>query len=175
MPIPKYALLENERRFLVAPARLPDLTGLPFRQIEDRYVTGTRLRLRSMTDSETGVRDLKFCKKYPGGDPVSGPITNLYLTEAEHQLLSALPARTIVKRRYRLPHGGRSFGIDLFGGELSGLMLCEAEAEGREAIMALAFPPWAVREVTDDPFFSGGNLCAVTAAELEVRLREAPP
>jgi CYTH domain-containing protein len=171
MSIPKYAKLENERRFLVDAARLPDLTGLPFRRIEDRYVIGTRLRLRSMTDSVTGVRELKFCKKYEGDDPVSGPITNLYLSEAEHAALSALPARTISKRRYRLDHGGRGFGVDVFEGELTCLMLCEAEAESREAIMALIFPPWAGREVTADRFFTGGNLAALTAAELAARLK----
>lgn len=170
MPIPKYALLENERRFLVDVARLPDLSRLPFRRIEDRYVIGARLRLRSMTDSATGARELKFCKKYPGDDPVSGPITNLYLTEDEHRLLCALPARTLVKRRYRLPHGGRGFGVDVFEGELVGLHLCEAEAESRETVLALDFPPWAVREVTGDPFFTGGNLSGVTAAELARRL-----
>ena len=85
-------------------------------------------------------------------------------------MLGALPARIIVKRRYRVPYGGRPFGIDLFEGELAGLLLCEAEAENREAILALAFPPWATREVTDDPFFAGGNLCAATAAELAARL-----
>ena len=170
MTLPKYAKLENERRFLVDAARLPDLAGLPFRRIEDRYVIGTRLRLRSMTDSATGARELKFCKKYPGDDPVSGPITNLYLSEAEHAVLAALPARVISKRRYRLDHDGRGFGVDVFEGELVGLRLCEAEAESREAILALAFPPWAAREVTADPFFTGGNLSTITAAELARRL-----
>jgi CYTH domain-containing protein len=169
MTIPKYAELENERRFLVAAARLPDLSDLPFRRIEDRYVVGTRLRLRSTTDSVTGARELKFCKKYEGDDPVSGPVTNLYLSEAEHAVLAALPARVIAKRRYRLDHGGRGFGVDVFEGELTGLILCEAEAESREAIMALAFPPWAAREVTADPFFTGGNLSTIPAAELARR------
>jgi CYTH domain-containing protein len=168
--LPKYAKLENERRFLVDATRLPDLTGLPFRRIEDRYVIGARLRLRSMTDSVTGARELKFCKKYEGDDAVSGPITNLYLGETEHAVLAALPARPIAKRRYRLDHEGRGFGVDVFEGELTGLMLCEAEAESREAIMALAFPPWAGREVTADRFFTGGHLSTITAAELARRL-----
>jgi CYTH domain-containing protein len=170
MSIPKYAQLENERRFLVDASLLPDLTGLPFRRIEDRYIIGTRLRLRSMTDSATGVRELKFCKKYEGDDPVSGPVTNLYLSEAEHAALAALPARPLSKRRYRLDHDGRLFGVDVFEDELAGLRLCEAEAESREAILALAFPPWAAHEVTADPFFTGGNLSTVTAAELAGRL-----
>ena len=171
-PLPRYALLENERRFLVASP--PDLTGLGFRRIEDRYLDGTRLRLRTMTDSVTGARELKFCKKYGGQDPVSAPITNLYLSEAEYAVLAALPGRTIVKRRYRLAHEGRDFGLDVFEGELAGLALCEAEAGSRAAVMALAFPPWAGREVTADPFFTGGNLCGVSAAELAARLRAEP-
>jgi CYTH domain-containing protein len=86
-------------------------------------------------------------------------------------VLAILPARVISKRRYRLDHGGRGFGIDVFEGELAGLRLCEAEAESREAILALAFPPWATREVTADPFFTGGNLSTLAAAELAARLR----
>jgi CYTH domain-containing protein len=168
--LPKYAKLENERRFLVDAALLPDLAGLPFRRVEDRYVIGTRLRLRSMTDSASGARELKFCKKYEGDDPVSGPVTNLYLSEAEHTVLAALSARIIAKRRYRLDHDGRGFGVDVFEGELAGLMLCEAEAESREAILALTFPPWAGREVTTDRFFTGGRLCMITASELAARL-----
>jgi CYTH domain-containing protein len=171
MSIPKYAQLENERRFLVDAARLPDLAGLAFRRIEDRYVIGTRLRLRSMTDSVSGVRALKFCKKYEGDDPVSGPVTNLYLSEAEHAVLAALPARVVAKRRYRLDHEGRGFGVDVFEGELSGLVLCEAEAETRAAVLALVFPPWAGREVTADRFFTGGNLSGVSAAELAERVK----
>jgi CYTH domain-containing protein len=151
-------------------ARLPELAGLAFRRIEDRYVMGTRLRLRSMTDSASGARELKFCKKYEGDDPVSGPVTNLYLSEAEHAVLIALPARVIAKRRYRLEHEGRGFGVDVFEGELSGLVLCEAEAQTRAAILALVFPPWAVREVTADRFFTGGHLSTITAAELARRL-----
>lgn len=170
MPILKYAKLENERRFLVDAGRLPDLAGLPFRRIEDRYIIGTRLRLRSMTDSVTGARELKFCKKYQSADPVSGPVTNLYLSEAEHAVLAVLPAWVIVKRRYRLDHDGRGFGLDVFEGELAGLRLCEAEAESREAILALPFPPWVGREVTADPFFTGGALSTITAAELAARL-----
>ena len=166
MDIPKYAKLENERRFLVDPTRAPDLAGLAFRRIEDRYLNGTRLRLRAVTDSATGARELKFCKKYGSDDPVSGPIVNAYLTEAEHAALAALPAAVVVKRRYRI--GG--FGLDVFEGALEGLMLCEAEAPTREAVLARAFPDWAAREVTADPFFTGGALCRIGADDLRPRL-----
>jgi CYTH domain-containing protein len=168
--LPKYAKLENERRFLVTPDAGPDLTGAQFRLIEDLYLDDSRLRLRATTDSVTGIRELKFCKKYGSDDPVSGPITNLYLTEAEHALLAVLPGARIAKRRYRVEAGGRSFGLDVFLGALEGLRLCEAEAETREAALAVAFPAWTRREVTHDPFFTGGSLCRIGADELAVRL-----
>lgn len=166
MDLPKYAKLEIERRFLVNPADAPDLTGLAFRRIEDRYLDETRLRLRSMTHSATGARELKFCKKYEGGDAIVGPIVNTYLTEAEHAALAVIPAATIAKRRYRVD----GFGLDVFEGELAGLMLCEAEAPTLEAAQALAFPTWAAREVTTDLFFTGGSLCRTGATIIKARL-----
>jgi CYTH domain-containing protein len=166
MDLPKYAAFEHERRFLVDPACAPCLDGLDFRRIEDRYLDGTRLRLRAVTDSATGEQIFKFCKKYGSDDPISGPVTNLYLEAAEHAALAVLPAALIVKRRYAVD----AVGLDVFEGELSGLMLCEAEAPSREAALSLAFPAWVGREVTGDPFFRGGSLCRIRAEDLQAKL-----
>jgi hypothetical protein len=171
--IPKYALLENERRFLV-PAP-PDLIGARVRRIEDLYLDAGRLRLRRITHFDGHPPDYKLCKKYGSADPVSGPITNLYLSAEEYAVLADLPGRSLAKRRYTLAHAGRAFSVDVFEGPLAGLVMCEAEAATPEAIRALAFPPWATREVTDDPFFSGGQLSRLTAAELAARLAESAP
>jgi CYTH domain-containing protein len=167
--IPKYALLESERRFLVAAA--PDLASARVRLIEDRYLDSGRLRLRRITHFDGHPTEFKLCKKYGSADPASGPIVNIYLTAEEHAALAALPGRPLVKRRHTVAHGGRAFGVDVFEGVLAGLTLCEAEAASPEAIRALVFPPWASREVTADPFFTGGHLAGVTAAELAARLR----
>ena len=43
---PKYARVEWERRWLVDPGQRPDPAGQPLTLIEDRYITGTRLRKR---------------------------------------------------------------------------------------------------------------------------------
>lgn len=164
--IPKYALLENERRFLVDPAKMPNVESLPYRRILDRYLVGTRLRLRSIAHSVTGELEFKFCKKYPTDDPVTGAIVNIYLTAEEHGELAALPAKVITKRRYLLPHGEGVLSLNVFEGELAGLVLCEAEAETREASLAMAFPPWVGREVTEEVFFTGGHLCTLSPNEL---------
>lgn len=170
--IPKYAQLENERRFLVDPVKMPDLDGLAYRRIVDRYVEGTRLRLRSVTHSVTGDVEFKFCKKYPSDDPVSGAIVNIYLTAEEHGELSVLPALIITKRRYLISHAGCLFGLNVFEGDLAGLVLCEAEAETREASLAVGFPPWVGREVTEEPFFTGGHLCTVSATQWRAKAVE---
>jgi len=167
-PIPKYAVLENERRFLVTSP--PALDGARVRLIRDLYLDGGRLRLRRIDHADGQASEFKLCKKYGSADPASGPIVNIYLTPEEHAVFAALPGRPIVKRRHTLEHGGRGFSLDVFEGPLAGLMLCEAEAATPDAIRALDFPPWAAREVTDDPFFTGGALAGTTAAELKARL-----
>lgn len=165
MDDPKYALYEHERRFLVRAGDCPELPRRG-RLIEDLYLDAGSLRLRMVTDETTGEREFKFCKKYPSADPVSGPIVNIYLTELEHEALARLPGAWLRKRRRRV----EGFSVDQFQGPLEGLLLCEAEAASREAVLALAFPAWAREEVTEDPFFTGGNLCRVSAAELRARL-----
>src|SRR5579859_5944302 len=150
MNIPKYAKLENERRFWVPEP--PDLTGARVRRIEDLYLDDSRLRLRAITPLDGAALQFKFCKKYGSDDPASGPIVNIYLTIEEHRLLSALPGKRLVKRRHTVTHNERLFSVDVFEGALAGLVLCEAEAESAEAIRALVFPPWATRDVTDEPF-----------------------
>ena len=166
--IPKYALLENERRFLVREP--PELAGTRVRLIEDRYLDVGRLRLRRITHFDGRPSEHKLCKKYGSADPASEPITNIYLTAEEHAAFAVLPGRPLRKRRHTVAHGGRAFSVDVFEGPLGGLVICEAEAPTPAAVRSLQFPPWAAREVTDDPFFAGGNLSTITADELAERL-----
>jgi len=125
---PKYAQFERERRFLVDRARQPDLAGLPFVEIEDRYLDGTRLRLRRMCDGATGAVVLKLTKKYESEDVRARPIVTAYLAEGEYQALAMLPARRLFKRRYKIETGRGVFGIDIFQGALEGLVLAEIES-----------------------------------------------
>jgi hypothetical protein len=71
---PKYARLELERRWLVDTARRPALDGLGITVIEDRYIDGTRLRLRRMSRPDLGEVKWKLTKKYECADPSARPI-----------------------------------------------------------------------------------------------------
>ncbi len=155
---PKYAHIERERRWLVDPKARPAIDGLPSVLIDDRYLVGTRMRLRRMTESATGTVSLKLTKKYEADDPLARPIVTSYLTEDEFSLLATLPSRQLAKRRFRLASGGPSFSVDQFIGSLSGLELAEIEWADDAGLRALRAPDWTVREVSNDPRYQGAAL-----------------
>lgn len=152
--MPKYSIIERERRFLVDPALMPALDPAAARLIEDRYLPGTNLRLRKVTAPDTPPV-FKLGKKYPGTSLSSRPMTNIYLDAAEHAMLAALPAAPLTKRRYDV---GGGFAIDLFDGALTGLVLAEVSVNDEAALAAVVVPAWCVAEVTDDPAYAGGTL-----------------
>ena len=158
---PKYALIEHERRFIVAPARLPALDPATVVLIEDRYLDGSRLRLRRTTAAD-GTVICKLAKKYAGATPVSRPMTNLYLDPAEFAVLRHLPGRALRKCRYRVAGG---FVVDVFDDALAGLNLAEIEA-ALATVEAAPMPDWSDLEVTADPHYDGATLSSWTPADL---------
>ncbi|MFE3204887.1 hypothetical protein [Embleya sp. NPDC059237] len=158
----KYARIERERRFLLAAPPAPsDITDTW--TIGDRYLVGTRLRLRCV-ERPDGGREFKLTQKVPVVRPgaVQGLITNTYLSPAEYDLLASLPAGVLSKTRYRIP----PVGVDVFDGPLRGLVLAEAEFADDEEARSFVPPPECVAEVTDDPRFTGGSLVEATRREL---------
>jgi CYTH domain-containing protein len=173
----KYTKFERERRFLVARAALPPL-GEAFARIEDLYLTGTRVRLRRMTEQPEGRVLHKLTQKLEGEDPRLRRITTLYLGAAEYDRFDALPGARLAKRRHRAASGGLDWGVDVFEGALAGLVLAEREFASEAELLAAAVPAFAACEVTDDVAFSGGALAHARpeavlahAAALLARLR----
>jgi len=158
MKMPPYAQLEIERRMRIPPELLPDLSGLRYTEIEDRYLDAGRMRLRKMTDCDATESIYKLCKKYGCTGKYEEPIVNIYLTREEYESFKILPGHDLVKRRYRYEYQGRRFSIDEHTGRWSGLYLCECEANSTSELLKIAFPPFAVEDVTEDPCFSGGAL-----------------
>lgn len=161
---PKYAHIERERRWRIDPAARPAL-GDAHVLIEDRYLTGTRLRLRRMTDGQTGAVACKLTKKYASADPRARPIVTAYLDADEYALLAALPGRPIVKRRLPLQAGALTYSLDRFEGALAGLELAEIEWPDAAGLEGLPAPPGALGEVTDDHRYRGGTLARAASIE----------
>lgn len=146
----KYARYELERRWLLE--RLPELADAGS-LIVDRYIEGTRLRLRH---AEPPHEQFKLSQKEAPAPPdyALTVITTIYLTSQEYDVFAALPARELRKRRH---HSGR-YSIDVFGGELEGLILAETEFPSEEEMRAHPIPDFAVRDVSDDVRYTGGWL-----------------
>jgi CYTH domain-containing protein len=147
----KYAVVERERRFLVE--RVPEGV-VSTRQIVDRYVAGTRLRLREVTD-DTGEVTRKLGHKVR---LVEGPrevaCTSLYLDDAEWELLLALPARVLRKTRYVVQRDGLTVVVDEHE---DGTLVAEIDDADRPVLVP---PTWlaVTSEVTDDERWTGAGL-----------------
>lgn len=144
----------------------------PFHRIIDRYIPGTRLRLRRIESPSGETLVFKLGQKYrtPDLDAHQTLMTNFYLDEAEYQVLTPLGGSTITKRRYRYHHAGFDYSLDVFEGNLNGLVLAEIESHSEVDISPLPVPEFATREVTDDPLFTGGKLAELSQDEFQAWL-----
>ena len=156
----KYAHQEDEQRF-VLPC-LPAGSHAP-RMIEDRYVPGTRLRVRTVTDESSGVTVGKLGHKVriDPSRPSAVWHTTMYLDDAELDVLLGLTSRTLAKRRWTVAGGC----ADEFFESLDGLILFE----GPRPVVA----PGPAVEVTDDERFTGGSLAALDAEGAKALVSDA--
>src|SRR5947207_7882285 len=175
VPDSKYARVERERRYL-----LPDLPeGLNradhHLQITDSYITGTRLRIRKVRDPKTNKWVVKFTQKFAPDrtDLARTIITNTYLNALEAETLSIFAANEIRKNRYYFDFEGRRFSIDMFLGDLLGLVLAETGFATHEEMRAFQTPPFALADVTNNETFTGGKLCQLTFAEIREEVQRS--
>jgi CYTH domain-containing protein len=107
--VPKYAVVERGRRFLVR--SVPDgVTEV--RRIVDRYVTGTRLRLREVHHADGRVERKLGQKVRLGAGAAEVACTNLYLDAVEWDVLLALPGRQLAKTRHLARRDGVLVAVD---------------------------------------------------------------
>jgi len=168
VPESKYARIERERRYLLQD--LPEgLTRADHHlQITDNYITGTRLRIRKVRDPKTNKWIVKFTQKFaPNPEDLSRTIiTNTYLNAIEAETLAVFEANEIRKNRYTFEFEDRRFSIDMFLGDLFGLILAEVSFETDEDLDSFAKPPFALAEVTNNEIFSGGRLSELTFEDI---------
>ncbi len=175
VPESKYSRIERERRYLLQD--LPEgLTRVdPHVQITDNYITGTRLRLRKVRDPKTNKWTVKFTQKSaPNPADLSRTIiTNTYLNAAEYEVLSVFEANEIRKNRYPFEREGRKITIDMFLGDLFGLVLAEVSFETDAELASFKKPPFVIAEVTDNELFTGGKLCNLTFEDVREEIRRS--
>jgi CYTH domain-containing protein len=142
-------------------------------QITDNYMTGSRLRLRKVREPRTNKWTVKFTQKFaPNPDDLSRAIiTNTYLNALEAEVLAPIfNSNEIRKNRYQHEFDGREFSIDMFLGDLFGLVLAETSFETDKELDSFPTPPFALVDVTNEPLFSGGRLCELTFSDVRAEI-----
>jgi len=172
LPESKYARVERERRYLLRDLPEGMTRADPHLQITDNYITGTRLRIRKVREPRTNKWTVKFTQKFaPDPNDLSRTIiTNTYLNALEADVLSVFNSNEIRKNRYQFEFEGRTFGIDMFLGDLFGLVLAEVSFETDEELDNFSKPPFALADVTNEPLFSGGRLCELTFSDVRAEI-----
>jgi CYTH domain-containing protein len=168
LPESKYAILERERRYLLQDLPAGITRADHHLQITDNYITGTRLRIRKVRDPRTSKWTVKFTQKF-APDPrdfARTLITNIYLDSYEAEVLSVFEANEIRKNRYYFEWEGRRFSVDMFLGDLFGLVLAEVSFDNDEELENFRMPEFALADVTNNELFTGGRLCELTIADI---------
>jgi CYTH domain-containing protein len=140
----RYAHPEREQRWLLA--GVPAGVAGPV-EIYDRYIIGTRLRLRHAGEQ------FKLGQKIPLRDDTVS-LTNIYLTRDEYDVFAALPALCLRKRRWSLDWHDHHIAVDEFTDR--DLVLAEVELSVDEPYLPM--PPFALKDVTGDTAYTGGAL-----------------
>jgi CYTH domain-containing protein len=147
----KYAVVERERRYLLR--RLPEGVSST-REILDRYVTGTRLRLREVRESDGSLTRKLGHKVRLGDGPAEVACTNLYLDDDEWTLLATLPARLLRKRRHIVERDGLVVAVDEHE---DGTLVAEIDDGDQPSDLV---PDWldVIEDVTTDEAWTGARL-----------------
>jgi adenylate cyclase len=165
---------EIERKFLVGDldaAALAAAAADAF-EIEQTYLTaepGESLRVRRSV-SQAGAEERTETRKRRVSSRTREEFERALDSEEYRALLERRDPerRTIRKRRFKVPlAGGLVCEVDVFAGDLAGLVLAEVELPGEDAEFEL--PVWLAiaREVTDDPAYTNAALARRTTAPEE--------
>lgn len=147
---------EIERKFL---ANLALLEGSPddyeHTAIRQGYLVigenGSEARLRDKAGKYTITVKTK-------GDLVRGE-WETELSEDQFEVLwAATEGKRVEKTRFKIPYDGHVIELDIYEGELDGLVTAEIEFESVQASQQFVPPGWLGKDVTQDSSFKNQNL-----------------
>ncbi|MFN3524712.1 MAG: CYTH domain-containing protein [Paracoccus sp. (in: a-proteobacteria)] len=157
---------EIERKFLVG--TMPDLSGARASALRQGYVTApedtVELRLRQSDDS--------FVLSIKSGEGMVRSEREIAIDAPQFETLwPATEGRRIEKTRWTGDLGaGLVYELDIFAGDLAGLLTVEVEFGSAEAADAFVPPDWFGAEVTSDKRYRNKSL-ALSGADLIRDLR----
>ncbi len=92
------------------------------------------------------------------------------LTEAEFAGLATVKGKRVTKRRFFYPYMRYKAEIDVFTGDLTGLVLVDFEFPSIEEMQAFEMPEFCLADVTQEDFIAGGKLAGKIYSDMEGEL-----
>lgn len=145
--------MEIERKFLLdaPPAAIEGRAGTRIAQGYVAITDDTEVRIRARGNDR--VLTVKG-----GRGLVRHEVSVELSVDAFDDMWELTEGRRITKRRWVLDHGDAQIEIDVFDGDLDGLLIAEVEFETEQASAAFTPPDWFGREVTDDDRYRNAAL-----------------
>jgi CYTH domain-containing protein len=176
----KTALPEYYRLYLIE--RLPDpLTPKSAHlQVFDNYIEGTRLRLRLIREPGTNSWT-RILQQHISTDanPGNSKLAEIYLNDNEYSIFEQFEGREVRKNRYFHEFDRVNFAFDVFLGDLWGLNTARVDFREHGEMEKFEPPPFAIFDVTSDPFFLGRNLVGKRFEDIRTEVGkigiDAPP
>ena len=161
---------EIERTFLAK--YLPeDIESSPSKEIIDIY-TPEEERHPNLRIRKNGEK-YEITKKTPiDNDPSHQTEETIHLTKEEFESLSKVEGKKVHKIRYLYKINNLTAEIDVFQGDLKGLVVVDFEFTSLEEIDAFNPPEFCGPDVTHEEFIAGGMICGKMYADIEERLKK---
>jgi len=162
---------EIELEFTYLAKEIPEgLADSPSKMIVDVYypaeVEHPSLRIRQNGDSYQMTK-----KENASGTDSSYKLEHtIELSREEFEALTKAPGKRVAKRRYYYEYKGHTAEIDVFEGELSGLVEVDFEFADRETQYAFKMPDFCLADVTQEAFAAGGMLAGKSYKDIEKEL-----
>jgi CYTH domain-containing protein len=148
------------RTFLIEALPEPLTRSSSHLQFFDNYISNTRMRLRSIRVPETKEWTYLLQQRFPisNADLAQWKIAEMHLDEAEHAQLEIFEGTEIRKNRYFHEFDSRAFAFDVYLGTLWGINRARVDFENEVELREFNPPPFAIFEITNDPFFDDASL-----------------
>lgn len=144
--------MEIERKFLTK--HIPfDIIEYPYQQIAQSYISfSPTIRIRQSDD--------KFILTVKGKGHLAREEFELPLSKEDYDKLSLKTEGTpVIKKRYLVPiAGGLTAEVDIYEGELEGLMTTEVEFPSLEVAEHFVAPEWFGKDVSEEKAYKNTSL-----------------
>lgn len=143
------------------------LLNSPSKELLDIYIPAKKdhpsLRIRKSGDRH------EITKKEPikEGDASHQFEKTIPLTSDEFEELNMLKGKRVEKTRYYYKEGETNFEVDVFKGDLIGLMIVDVEFSSLEEKAKFKMPSWCLAEITQEEFVAGGMICGKKYEDIE--------